>query len=113
MKIEHVTGTSIDTDTLPDVDAILMEKSKELHDLFAKYNRQLFLTGEMKATQNNTSRSGCVFYHMGSPELKNNPEELNIAIHTFFARLDGHIRGVSAGGLGIGPTQPPQVDSDK
>jgi hypothetical protein len=31
MKIEHITGTSVETDKLPDVDALLMEESQKLH----------------------------------------------------------------------------------
>ena len=31
MKIDHASGTSVETDKLPDVDAILMEESQKLH----------------------------------------------------------------------------------
>ncbi len=58
MKIKHVDGREVDTDTLSDVDSLLMEKSKELHELFAMYNRQLFLVGEMRGHPSNTLERG-------------------------------------------------------
>ena len=111
MKIEHVTGTSVDTDTLPDVDALLMEESKKLHALFAQYNRQLFLVGEMKAREDRTAQSGCVFFHIGPPEMKDTPEMFGKAMNMFYSRTDGYIRSMSNGQLGIGRIPPPVVDS--
>lgn len=111
MKIEHVTGTSIETDTLPDVDAMLMEESKKLHALFAKYNRQLFIAGEMKPSETLTAKDGCVFFHVGPPEIKDNPDEFANAWNSYYSRLDRFIRGLSNGTLGIGRIPPPQVES--
>ena len=110
MKIKHVTGTSVDTDTLPDVDALLMEESKKLHGLFAQYNRQLFLTGEMKPSEKITAQQGCVFFHIGSPGLQNSPEEHGKAINIYYSRLDAHIKSLTGGQLGIGRIPPPQVE---
>ena len=111
MKIEHVTGTSVETNTLPDADATLMEESKKLHALFAQYNRQLFLVGEMKAAEGRTAHSGCVFFHIGAPEMKDSPKEFGQAMNLFYARTDGYIRSMSNGQLGIGRIPPPIVES--
>ena len=110
MKIDHASGTSVETDTLPDVDALLMEESKKLHTLFAQYNRQLFLIGEMKGSDTRTASSGCVFFHIGAPGIKDTPEEFGKAINIFWGRADGYIRGMSNGNLGIGNIPPPQVE---
>jgi hypothetical protein len=111
MKIEHANGTSIDTDTLPDVDAILMEESRKLHALFAQYNRQLLLVGEMKAAEGRTAQSGCVFFHICSPSMQNSAEEFGKAMNMFYARTDGYIRSMSNGQLGIVRIPPPIVES--
>lgn len=110
MEITHVTGKTVDTDKLPDVDALLMEASKELHSLFAKYNRQLFLVGEMKSTEDKTATNGCSFFHLGAPELQKDPEAMQKAAGMYYGRLDGYIRGMSNHTLGIGRIPPPVVE---
>jgi len=109
MKIDHASGTSVETDTLPDVDALLMEESKKLHTLFAQYNRQLFLIGEMKPDEKTPSKNGCVFFHIGPLGMKDDPETFGKAVDMFYGRMDGFIRGMSNGNLGIGHIPPPQV----
>ena len=87
MKVEYVNGKSVDTDKLPDVDALLLEGSKELHALFVKYNRQLFLVGEMKSMEDKTASNGCVFFHVGNMNIEENPEEFKKAIGMYYGRL--------------------------
>jgi len=111
MKIEHLTGTSVDTDSLPDVDALLMEESKKLHALFSQYNRQLLLIGEMKASKTRSHQEGCSFFHIMEKQEPPNAEELNAAINMFYARTDASIRTMSGGRLGIGRIPPPIVDT--
>ena len=110
MKVEHVTGTSVETNNLPDVDAHLMEESKKLHETFAKYNRQLFLVGEMKSTTNNVANSGCVFFHVGQKGIEDDAEAFKLAIGRYYGRIDGYIRSMSNQRLGIGQIPPPQVE---
>lgn len=110
MKVEHVTGATVDTDKLPDVDAMLMEASKELHGLFKKYNRQLFLVGEMKSTENNPASTGCSFFHLCSKETSEDPVAMRKVVGNYYGRIDGYIRGMSNHSLGIGQIPPPQVE---
>jgi hypothetical protein len=110
MKLEHVNGKTVETDKLPDVDALLMEASKGLHELFAKYNRQLFLVGEMKSTEDKPASNGCVFFHLGEPGIDKNPEVMQKAVGLYYGRIDGYIRSMSNHSLGIGRIPPPQVE---
>jgi len=104
MKIEHVDGRVVDTTNMTDIDALLLEESKKLQELYAKYNRQLFLAGEVKATPESPARSGVVFFHVGNPDDK----ELGKAWNTYFWRLNAFIMQMSNGNLFIGHTNPPQ-----
>jgi hypothetical protein len=110
MEIKHVNGNTVDTDKLPDVDALLMEASKELHSLFAKYNRQLFLVGEMKSTEDNPTSNGCMFFHLGALGLEKDPESIQKAAGMYYGRIDGYIRSMSNHTLGIGRIPPPVVE---
>lgn len=111
MKIDHISGTSVETNNLPDADAILMEESKKLHELFIKYNRQVILVGEMMAKEGLSSTNGCVFYHVGNSELRKTPELFQAAVNSFYGRLDGFVRSLTRNTLGIGHIPPPQVKS--
>jgi hypothetical protein len=110
MKLEHVSGASVETDKLPDVDALLMEASKGLHELFAKYNRQLFLVGEMKSTEDKPASNGCVFFHVGEMGLQDDKKKFNEALGRYYGRIDGYIRAMSNHSLGIGRIPPPQPE---
>jgi hypothetical protein len=110
MEITHANGKSVDTDKLPDVDALLMEGSKALHELFAKYNRQLFLIGEMKSTEDKSASNGCSFFHLCSKETSEDPEAMQKAVGAYYGRIDGYIRGMSNHSLGIGRIPPPVVE---
>ena len=44
MKIEYLDGKIVDTDKLPDSDAMILEKSEELWQLCVNRGRQMFLT---------------------------------------------------------------------
>lgn len=112
MEIKHVSGASVETDRLPDVDAILMEESQKLHALFKKYNRQLFLVGEMKSIEDRKAIQGCVFFHI-MPEAEDptkiDPTEYRTRSGVYWGRVDGYIRGMTNHQLGIGVIPPPQV----
>jgi hypothetical protein len=110
MKLEHTNGETVNTDNLPDVDALLMEASKALHEQFAKYNRQLLLVGEMKSTEDKSSSDGCVFFHVGEPGIEKNPEVFNKAIGRYYERINGYVRMMSNHSLGIGRIPPPIVE---
>jgi hypothetical protein len=112
MEIKHVNGGSVETDNLSDVDAQLMEECQKLHALFKKYNRQLFLVGDMKGKEEAKFR-GCVFFHIMAedPEdpKKVDQEEYRKASGVYWGRVDGYIRGMTNHQLGIGVIPPPQV----
>ena len=114
MEIKHCGGTTVETDKLPDVDAMLMEESKKLHETFKKYNRQLFLVGEMKAKEQQPSIQGCVFFHIMAedPEdpKKVDPEIYRKSSSVYWGRVDGYIRGMTNHQLGIGVIPPPVVE---
>ena len=76
-----------------------MEKSKELHELFATYNRQLLLVGEMKAKVDMTAENGCVFFHV--TPIGSSPEKINESYGKFWWRINGFILGMSNGNLYI------------
>lgn len=100
MKITHVDGVTVDTDTLSDIDALLMEESKKLHELYAKYNRQLFLVGEMKNHPDSTAKQGGVFFHVAD---ESSPEPVIVdAWNSFYWRLNCFIEKMSNGHLFIG-----------
>jgi hypothetical protein len=106
MKITHANGNEVETNVLPDVDAILMEKSKELHELFASYNRQLMLVGEMKPKADISSEQGCVFFHVAKIDA---PQEIiNEAFGKFWWRLNGFTLNLSNGNLYIAKNQKPE-----
>lgn len=112
MEIKHVTGEVINTDNLSDVDALLMEESKKLHELFQKYNRQLFLVGEMKGAPDAQHRNS-VFFHI-MPLNPEDPKKVDQAAYReasgrYWGRVDGYIRGMTNHQLGIGVIPPPQV----
>lgn len=112
MEIKHVDGTLIETDNLPDVDALLMEESQKLHALFQKYNRQLFLVGEMKGSPEAVNRNAVFFHIMPlNPEdpKKVDPDVYRQSSGVFWGRVDGYIRGMTNHQLGIGVIPPPQV----
>jgi folate-dependent tRNA-U54 methylase TrmFO/GidA len=108
MKIEHITGTSVETDKLPDVDALLMEESQKLHALFAKYNRQLFLLGEMIGMNGASAANGCMFHHIAATTADDDATRTK-AFNMYFGRMDNYIRQMTNNQLGIGNIQPPQV----
>jgi hypothetical protein len=113
MEIKHVNGKSVETDKLPDVDAILMEESQKLHAIFKKYNRQLFLVGEMKSREDSKTINGCVFFHVmpEDPEGKPvDPQAYQKASGYYWGRVDGYVRSMTNHRLGIGVIPPPQVE---
>ena len=98
MIIEHVNAKSVDTDKLPDVDAQLLEESKKLQELYAKYNRQLLMVTETRGS-NETLSTECAFYHIGP--LTMTKEESQNAHTKFIARIDDAIRGLSKNQIGL------------
>lgn len=112
MEIKHIDGTSTDTDKLPDVDAQLVEECQKLHALFQKYNRQLFLVGDINRNPE-TKQRGMVFFHIMplDPEdpKKIDREAYREASGIYWGRVDSNIRGMTNYQLGIGVIPPPQV----
>lgn len=92
MEIKHVDGTSVNTDQLGDVDALLLEESAKLYKLFVKYNRQVLLLGEMRASADATldKSLGGSFFHLcketDNQEIKNNK------FFAYLNRIDGFVR---------------------
>lgn len=110
MKLEHVTGTSVETDKLPDVDAELMEACKKIHELFFKYNRQLFLIGEMVGKEGRPAVEGCSWFHIGPLGIQEDKEAFQKALGAYYGRIDGYIRSMSNHQFGIGRIPPPVVE---
>ena len=110
MEIKHADGKKVDTDKLPDVDALLMEESKKLHTLFKQYNRQLFLVGEMKGKEGQATIQGCVFFHIMPETTPVDPREFRKASGIYWVRVDGYIRSMTNYQLGIGIIPPPIVE---
>lgn len=109
MEITHNSGDTVNTDKLSDVDALLMEESKKLYDLFHKYNRQLLLLGEMKSSEITTKEQGCSFFHV-MPKTAT-PDEINKGFHMYFWRLDGFLRMISQGKMFIArPPAPGELE---
>lgn len=110
MEINHLTGGGVDTDKLNDVDALLMEESAKLHKLFAQYNRQLFLIGEMKATKDTSAEEGCAFFHVDN-KMSDDVSVVAKSFNRFVGRIDGFLRTFTRGQLFIAqnkfPTLPP------
>lgn len=96
MEITHVDGVTVNTNDLADVDALLMEESAKLHKLFAKYNRQLTLIGEMRGSVNS---GGCSFFHLGSSE--DSPETMQQNFGKYMGRLDWFVQTFSHGNYAI------------
>jgi hypothetical protein len=102
MEITHCDGTKVDTDKLGDVDALLMEESAKLHKLFAQYNRQLLLVGEMKGLENdsaNITGSGTSFIHIAP--LVSTQEVQITQFNKYISRIHSFIYAISRGSLGI------------
>ena len=104
MQIEHTSGDITNTDKLTDADALLMETSQNLHELFCRYNRQLLIVGEMRVCEGGT---GGIFFSI-SPKgtAKKNPEKYRHSAAQFMDRLDTCVRIMSHNQLSIQPTPP-------
>jgi hypothetical protein len=112
MEINHLNGESVDTDKLGDVDAILMEESYKLHTLFAKYNRQLFLIGEMNATKDTSSEEGCAFFHVDN-KVSDDISVVAKTFNKFVGRIDRFLRTFTRGQLFISQNIVPPSESEK
>lgn len=99
MEINHIDGSTVNTNNLNDVDAILMEESAKLYKLFSKYNRQLVLLGEMKATEQGPSEVGCIFFNVDS--LDCDKEDLPKKVDKFILRVDRFLYQFSNGQLRV------------
>lgn len=115
MEINHVGGGAVETDKLNDVDALLMEESAKLHKLFAQYNRQLFLIGEMKATKDTSAEDGCAFFHVDN-KVHDDTSVVAKTFNRFIARIDGFLRTFTRGQLFVAqnnfPKLPPPPGSE-
>jgi hypothetical protein len=110
MEINHVNGGNVNTDKLNDVDSLLMEESAKLHKLFAQYNKQLALFGEMKATVDTSAEDGCSFFHIGKQE--DDEQILQKNFNRFIRRIDGFIRTLTQGQLYIAKNHSTTSSSD-
>lgn len=105
MIIKHITGTEIDTDKLPDIDAQILEKTEELRQLCSSANRLLLLQVDVKGTNKMTS-----FWNLKTDADPNNEKTNNsfmtlvYSMHMFFLEFTGNR-------LGVYPTH--AVDFDK
>jgi len=99
MEITHINGKKIDTNALPDVDAILIEENKKLHELYAKYNRQLILLGDVKGSLEQVTTRGCAFFHIGDPSIINDTTKYGEAYSSIISKIDWFLRSISRDNL--------------
>lgn len=105
MKIDFTDGHCIDTDKLPDADALLLEETNKLRQLYEKYNRQLYLVAEIRAHANYNMDPGICFYNFGPDSLKDDHQKLRIEIARCMARLNNCIRFTTNETLHIVPIE--------
>lgn len=115
MKIEHMDGSVTDTNKLPDLDAILLEESKKLHELFRSHNRQAFIAGDMKTKKDGVAKE-CVFFHIAQPlpeGVEPDKEQMSKDLSAFYSRIDRLLRGMTNNQLGVFPVAlmppPPEI----
>ena len=105
MKITHVEGDIVETNNLPDVDAILMEESQKLFSLFKKYDRQLFLIGEMQGSEKQHPDRGCCFFHVMMFDSQDRPkideEKYKIKWNSYWSRINKYIQTMTGSLLSI------------
>jgi hypothetical protein len=108
MIIKHTPDAKTpetDTDKLPDVEAMIMEKSEELRDLCFKSCRQMLLVVDAKGTGEG---GGCQFWNMkmATPEMKdipdgtkmvNDTEEKNRAYTNILSMADQFVGSLTQG----------------
>lgn len=100
MKFEaYNVPNPIDTDKLSDVDALLLEECKKLQELFIKYNRQLYISGEIKADESHTAKEGVNFIHVFHGE--HSDEEKRRLFIEFYQRLHWGLSNQSNGEIGL------------
>jgi hypothetical protein len=96
MIIKHVNGGETDSHVLGDADAELLEASQNLFEIYKKYNRQLFLYGEINSKVSNATQ----FFHVCDPNSP--PEEINLRMNRFISAVDNGINLITRGKLRIG-----------
>jgi hypothetical protein len=64
----------------------------------------------MMAKEGETTSTGCIFFHIGEAGISKDNEAFAKAMNTYYGRIDGYIRGISNGTLGIGRIPPPVVE---
>jgi len=96
MKISHYDGSVSDTDKMNDVDALLVEKMKELHELHVKYGKQVVILSA------SGGKYGSCHFHM-IDEDKKHTEEAKNAFDSFMNRLDWFVLTFTGKRFSIAP----------
>jgi hypothetical protein len=100
MKITHTDGKVTETDKLPDVDAMILEKSEEFRNLCLDTKRQFVLLVDYKGGENGKSLS---FWNLKMKDTDTeNPESMNKAYNNFFDIINNFISGFTKGYLFLG-----------
>lgn len=101
MKIETVDGTSFETDKMSDIQALILEKGKELHDLCSKSNRQCFI---MLDADNRCDGHSYTFFNFNSlkHDIKTQQGHSSL-LQTFIYSIDLFIQRLSGDNLSIQP----------
>lgn len=87
MEITHTTGEKINTDTLPDVEAMIMEKSEELRKLCADNHRHLLLIVDAKGTKSRMTH----FWSMKTKE-EMTAKEYSESYNVFFDSINNFVK---------------------
>ena len=105
MKLNHVDGEVTDTDKLPDIQALILEKAEELRVLCCNERIQLLLLVDIKHPEIiEDKKFACVssFWNIKTKEWDSNPEkEFPMAIDKFFIIVNKFIHTFSKGTLHI------------
>ena len=106
MIIKHTPDAKTqetDTNKLPDVEAMIMEKSEELRELCFNACRQMLLVVDAKGEQKG---GGCQFWNMKTPPIKdvpdgekmvNDTEEKNRAYQNILSMADQFVGSLTQG----------------
>jgi hypothetical protein len=103
MKLNHVPFSAVpvtDTDTLPDVEAMILEKSEELRQMCANAKRQVLIVVDAKGAEKG---GGTFFWSLimskGNPLTQK--EDYVRAIETLMTSVNCAVQGITEQQLGI------------
>jgi len=103
MKINHSPGSKVettDTNKLPDIDALILEKSEELKQLCSDSRRQCLVIVDAKGAEDGSSYS---FWNlqMQNGDPRNNEDDLKYAADNLLICVDKFVKSMTGGQVGL------------